>query len=220
MKPFNQNIKDEVNADLEELSIYQEAIKNFSDAELSIEYSDLLSNHIRPDKVDLVLFEKIRRENLKNKLHPAQAVMFQDGRLAFTMIELVFVIVILGILAAVAIPKLTATRDDAMIVSAVTNTKQFIKDVTNYYTSQGEFAKPSEMSGVKVDTDTTAMEDLTTNLVVKGKKCVEFKFTEDGSVDGNITISASENSAICDAIIAMIPEYIGTKQLGGKRVKY
>lgn len=34
---------------------------------------------------------------------------------AFTMIEMVFVIVILGILAAVAIPKMTATRTDAEI---------------------------------------------------------------------------------------------------------
>ncbi|HIP44055.1 MAG TPA: prepilin-type N-terminal cleavage/methylation domain-containing protein, partial [Sulfurospirillum arcachonense] len=32
----------------------------------------------------------------------------------FTMIELIFVIVILGILAAVAIPRLAATRDDAV----------------------------------------------------------------------------------------------------------
>jgi len=37
---------------------------------------------------------------------------------AFTMIELVFVIVVLGILAAVAIPKLAATRDDAHITKA------------------------------------------------------------------------------------------------------
>ncbi len=36
-------------------------------------------------------------------------------RFAFTMIELVFVIVVLGILAAIAIPRLAATRDDAEI---------------------------------------------------------------------------------------------------------
>lgn len=34
---------------------------------------------------------------------------------AFTMVELVFVIVVLGILAGIAIPKLAATRDDATI---------------------------------------------------------------------------------------------------------
>lgn len=34
---------------------------------------------------------------------------------AFTMIELIFVIVVLGILAGVAVPRLAATRDDANI---------------------------------------------------------------------------------------------------------
>ncbi len=34
----------------------------------------------------------------------------------FTMIELIFVIVILGILAAVAVPRLAVSRDDAVIV--------------------------------------------------------------------------------------------------------
>ena len=39
----------------------------------------------------------------------------KNSKNAFTMIELVFVIVVLGILASVAIPKMAATRDDAQI---------------------------------------------------------------------------------------------------------
>jgi len=34
---------------------------------------------------------------------------------AFTMVELVFVIVVIGILSAIAIPKFAATRDDAIV---------------------------------------------------------------------------------------------------------
>ncbi len=45
--------------------------------------------------------------------------MFKNRR-AFTMIELVFVIVVIGILSAIAIPKLAATRDDAIITKART----------------------------------------------------------------------------------------------------
>lgn len=41
-----------------------------------------------------------------------------QNRKAFTMVELVFVIVVIGILTAVAIPKLAATRDDAEISKA------------------------------------------------------------------------------------------------------
>jgi len=40
------------------------------------------------------------------------------SRKAFSMMELIFVIVIIGILAAVAIPRLAATRDDAEVTKA------------------------------------------------------------------------------------------------------
>jgi len=45
--------------------------------------------------------------------------MYIKTRKAFTMIELVFVIVVIGILSAIAIPKFAATRDDAIITKAV-----------------------------------------------------------------------------------------------------
>jgi len=37
---------------------------------------------------------------------------------AFTMIELIFVIVVLGLLASIAVPKFAATRDDAIVSRA------------------------------------------------------------------------------------------------------
>jgi len=41
-------------------------------------------------------------------------------RKIFTLMELIFVIVIIGILSAIAIPKFAATRDDATITKAIT----------------------------------------------------------------------------------------------------
>lgn len=38
---------------------------------------------------------------------------------AFTMIEMVFVIVVIGILSAIAVPKFAATRDDALVSKGI-----------------------------------------------------------------------------------------------------
>jgi prepilin-type N-terminal cleavage/methylation domain-containing protein len=70
---------------------------------------------------------------------------------AFTMVELIFVIIIIGILAAVAIPKLAVTRDDAKVSSCTENITIFMRDISTYYTSQGEYALDiKNMSDVEV----------------------------------------------------------------------
>ena len=55
------------------------------------------------------------------------------------MIELIFVIVILGILASVAIPRLAATREDAEISAAVANIRTLVSDASAYYVVKGNF---------------------------------------------------------------------------------
>ena len=44
--------------------------------------------------------------------------MYIKKRKAFTMLELTFVIVVIGILSAIAIPKFAVTRDDAVVSKA------------------------------------------------------------------------------------------------------
>jgi type II secretory pathway pseudopilin PulG len=53
------------------------------------------------------------------------------------MIELIFVIVIIGILAAVAIPKLAATRDDAVDAKVRKNVATCLSDYVSSYTATG-----------------------------------------------------------------------------------
>ena len=83
-------------------------------------------------------------------------------RKGFTMIELIFVIVILGVLASVAIPRLAATRDDAEVAKAATNLTTAISDLTAYYTAKGDF-------NATIKQMTNAL-DANGKLLIKGNK--------------------------------------------------
>ena len=136
----------------------------------------------------------------------------------FTMIELIFVIVILGILAAIAIPRLAATRDDAEVSKAATNLTTFISDVGAYYTSQATFGKLKDMSNVVVDTpkDLTIAADGTItgkasgNFLAAGKKCISFEIvpevaTEVKKTPAYIVVKdgADKGAAICKKVLAV-----------------
>lgn len=141
----------------------------------------------------------------------------------FTMIELIFVIVILGILAAVAIPRLAATRDDAEISKAASNVATALSEVTGYYTAQGNFGPANQMSNVLSGTSATAG-----NVQVKGANCVAFAFN---NANGQITVSPASGcggkaaivTGINNALSGTILDSSGnakTHTVGGTNVNY
>ena len=101
----------------------------------------------------------------------------------FTMIELIFVIVILGILASVAIPRLAATRTDAEIATTVANIRTLVSDVASYYAVKGEFTegadgvKWNEITNVPLENADSPVVGgngrLNGRLMVGGESCIE-----------------------------------------------
>lgn len=93
----------------------------------------------------------------------------QNSKNAFTMIELIFVIVILGILAAVAIPKISATRDDAKVASEVNNAAIVLQNLAAEFTAKGAFT------------------NYTVNDANNAVEC--FTFSLNSAADGNISLA-------------------------------
>ena len=139
----------------------------------------------------------------------------------FTMIELIFVIVILGILASVAIPRLAATRTDAEIATTVSNIRTLISDLSSYYVVKGEFGNATwgDVTNVPVrkgDKNLARQEKITQGLwngayylLAGGLNCLVIRVKDrDGARPAYIEITktgSEQTKGICPDIINAEP---------------
>jgi prepilin-type N-terminal cleavage/methylation domain-containing protein len=149
----------------------------------------------------------------------------QKSKSAFTIIELIFVIVILGILAVVAIPRLASTRDDADIVKIAQNIMLGAAEISSYAVSKGNTTVDlTEMSNgiAKLVDDGDAILASRTATIAVGSvlDCVTLQVAS-GVNDENLTISFGNPGADnrCQTMQSVIDVQDFPMQLRGTRVR-
>ena len=147
---------------------------------------------------------------------------------AFTMVELIFVIVIIGILAAVALPRLTATRDDAMIAKNSQYIVGIMTEISSYIVARGESKSDlSEMSSL-----VEMLKSQNRVLIDTANQSAKIKIGEDSNcitVDINSTgttelLQTIFSNTTTDRICHQVQEFIKEKDyplvLRGRLIKY
>ena len=131
------------------------------------------------------------------------------------MIELIFVIVILGILASVAIPRLAATREDAEISAAVANLRTLVSDASAYYTVKSGFGtgdsgtKWNEFTSVPLNNPNGTANGSDGVIKIGGKECIRVQVKDrSDNAPAHILVAkdgTNKNSGACKQVVAAEP---------------
>lgn len=143
---------------------------------------------------------------------------------AFTIIEIIFVIVILGILAAVAIPMMTATRKDAKVSSIAQNIAITAAEISTYAVAHGDTNDDfSTMSKAIVSLQNSGNATLSNNkavILIDGENCLEIKVQKTATNNDLIINLLSTNNDMCTSVQSLIDAAKYPMRLRGRSVVY
>jgi prepilin-type N-terminal cleavage/methylation domain-containing protein len=147
---------------------------------------------------------------------------------AFTMVELIFVVVIIGILASILIPKFSISRDDALIAKNSEYIMGIMIEISTYITVKGESRNDlSEMSSI-IETLKTQnriiIDSSTKSAKVKiGEEmgCITIDIDSTGSTELLKTVfSPIPTDRICQMVQNFIKEKDYPLVVRGRLIKY
>ncbi|AHG91523.1 African swine fever virus j13L [Gemmatirosa kalamazoonensis] len=137
-------------------------------------------------------------------------MMQNTNRKGFTLIELLIVVVIIGILAAIAIPKFSSTKEKAYMATMKADLKNLTNVQEAFYSDSGRYAKQSELTGnylwnlsqgnaiQGVDGDATGWSAAITNPAVKAvTSCNIFAGGPTGAAATNKGSATADGAPLC-----------------------
>jgi prepilin-type N-terminal cleavage/methylation domain-containing protein len=141
---------------------------------------------------------------------------------AFTMIELIFVIVILGILAAVAIPKLSATRNDAKIASLAMSVGNSCMEIVGYALSNGATTNDLTLmsNGIAALVNTGDAYKSSQKVIVKiaNVDCIGIEVVTNGNSDDLNVSYVTTTNKLCLALQNKVDKKVYSVPLRGSIV--
>jgi len=144
----------------------------------------------------------------------------------FTMIELIFVILVLGVLASVALPKLAATRTDAKVSKTAQNIMVGASEIASYAISNGKTEDNlSFMSNGLSNLSNSGEATLTNKKAVISfgsiSDCIILEIQTSASDDNlTITFGNAGSDSKCLALQSSIDAAKYPMKLRGQSIKY
>ena len=121
---------------------------------------------------------------------------------AFSLLELIFAIVILGIVASFAVPKYMDTKDSALVSTLKRDISTVVSSIQSYYLLNQKIDKISDAISVN---STNWTIDATTGTKISDKNSclsLEIKTATAGDKSLNLTVDDKNTNNICVKLVA------------------
>ena len=141
------------------------------------------------------------------------------------MIELIFVIVVIGVLASIAIPKMLATRDDAKVAVMRTDIENAMNEIASYAVSQkGMINNICKMSNsltkLASSNEANCSEENITTIKMDGVDCIRFEVVHTTTNDELNVSEINSTNDLCKYLQQEIKPNLYEVRLNGVAVKF